>query len=71
MKVEEALTALNAWSPDRHTEAHRESLRNDAADAVWGLFIQREICGLRNNRDIIKRYAIPGEVLSRVGAVRK
>lgn len=71
LKVEEALAALNAWNPNRDSEAQRDNLRNDAADAVWGLFIQREICGLRNNREIIKRYAIPGEVLSRVGVVRK
>ncbi|MCJ9673725.1 MULTISPECIES: DUF6665 family protein [unclassified Neorhizobium] len=71
LKVEEALAALNAWNPERDSEVLRERLRDDAADAVWGLFIQREICGLRNNRDIIKRYAIPSEVLARVGAVRK
>ncbi|WP_037082991.1 DUF6665 family protein [Neorhizobium vignae] len=71
LKVEEALAALHAWNPDRDSEVLRERFRNDAADAVWGLFIQREICGLRNNRDIINRYAIPSEVLSRVGAVRK
>lgn len=69
LKVEEALAALNAWSPERDSDAERKSLCDDAADAVWGLFIQREICGLRNNREIVKRYAIPGEVLSRVGAV--
>jgi hypothetical protein len=71
LKVEEALAALNAWDPGRDNEAQRESLRDEAADAVWGLFIQREICGLRNNREIIKRYAIPSDVLARVGAVRK
>ncbi|CDZ56733.1 DUF6665 family protein [Neorhizobium galegae] len=71
LKVEEALAELNAWDPERGNEVLRESLRDDAADAVWALFIQREICGLRNNRDIIKRYAIPSEVLARVGAVRK
>ncbi len=71
VKVEEALAALSAWNAERDSEARRESLCDDAADAVWALFIQREICGLRNNREIIKRYAIPSEVLSRVGAVRK
>ncbi|CAN7696565.1 DUF6665 family protein [Neorhizobium sp. LjRoot104] len=71
LKVEKALAALNAWDPERDSEVLRESLRDDAADAVWGFFIQRETCGLRNNREIIKRYAIPNEVLARIGAVRK
>jgi hypothetical protein len=71
LKVESALAALRAWNPDRHSVEQRETLVNEAADAVWGLFIQREICGLRSNKDIIQRYGIPGEVLARVGVVRK
>ncbi|MBW9052758.1 DUF6665 family protein [Rhizobium mesosinicum] len=71
LKVESALAALKAWNPDRHSAEQRETLVNEASDAVWGLFVQREICGLRNNKDIIQRYGIPGEVLARVGIVRK
>lgn len=71
LKVESALAALKAWNPDRHNAEQRETLVNDAADAVWALFVQREICGLRSNKDIIQRYGIPGEVLARVGVVRK
>ncbi|MFT4183093.1 MAG: hypothetical protein QM636_14370 [Rhizobium sp.] len=71
LKVETALADLRAWNADRHGADERESLVNKAADAVWAFFIQREICGLRNNRDIIQRYAIPNEVLARVGAVRR
>jgi hypothetical protein len=52
-------------------DGHREELLYRAADAVWALFIQREMCGMRNNRDIIKRYDIPEQVLARVGTVRK
>jgi hypothetical protein len=44
---------------------------DEASDAVWAFFIQREICGLRNGRDVIQRYAIPNEVLAKVGAVRR
>ncbi|MBB3390772.1 hypothetical protein FHT82_003544 [Rhizobium sp. BK275] len=71
LKVESALAALKAWNADRHGTEQRETLVNNASDAVWALFIQREICGLRNNKDIIQRYAIPGEVLARVGVIRK
>ena len=49
----------------------REALLDTAADAVWAFFIQREICGLRDQRDLIRRYDIPKEVLARVGIVRR
>src|SRR3954467_5963196 len=71
LKVESALAALKAWNPDRHSAEQRETLVNVASDAVWALFVQREICGLRNNKDIIQRYGIPGEVLARVGVIRR
>ncbi|MBB3609343.1 DUF6665 family protein [Rhizobium sp. BK602] len=71
LKLETALADLRAWNPERHSGDERENLLNKASDAVWAFFIQREICGLRNNRDIIQRYAIPNEVLARVGAVRR
>ncbi|MBX4935793.1 DUF6665 family protein [Rhizobium bangladeshense] len=71
LKVEKALAALKAWTPERQSTAEREGLINEASDAVWAFFIQREICGLRNNRDAIQRYAIPNEVIARLGAVRK
>ncbi|MGO8389059.1 DUF6665 family protein, partial [Rhizobium johnstonii] len=48
-----------------------ERLLDDASDAVWAFFIQRDICGLRNNRDAIHRYGIPNEVIARLGAIRK
>ena len=71
LKVESALAELRAWDAARHSEAERENLVNKASDAVWAFFIQREICGLRNGRDVIQRYAIPKEVLARVGVVRR
>ncbi|OWW04671.1 hypothetical protein ATY81_01415 [Rhizobium sp. R72] len=69
-KAEAALARLAAWSPgDRRHD--RQTLLDEASEAVWALFIQREICGLHNDKDVIKRYQIPGEVLARLGAVRK
>ena len=47
------------------------SLLDDAADKVWAFFIQREICGLRSQKDAIRRYGIPPEVMARLGIVRK
>jgi hypothetical protein len=71
LKVEEALAKLRAWNADRQATDQRDNLLNEAADAVWAFFVQREICGLRNGREVIQRYAIPGEVLAKVGVVRK
>ena len=71
LKVEAALTALKAWTGEHQSAEERERLVNDASDAVWAFFIQREICGLRNNRDAIQRYGIPNEVIARLGAIRK
>ncbi|WP_244919859.1 DUF6665 family protein [Rhizobium grahamii] len=70
-RAEAALAKLAAWSSDNHHQIDRTTLLDDASQAVWALFIQREICGLRNNREVIDRYQIPGEVLVRLGATRR
>ena len=64
-RVEAALAALSA-SP---AAENRPQLLRAAADAVYGFFIQREIIGLRDHRGVIEHYAIPREVLARLGAV--
>ena len=46
----------------------RDALVKVAADAAHAYFIQRELCGLYDNKAAIADYAIPGEVLARVGA---
>jgi hypothetical protein len=46
----------------------RAAALRDAADAVYAYFIQRELCGLRRHDDAIREYAIPREVLARLGA---
>jgi hypothetical protein len=38
-----------------------------AADVVWGFLIQRELCGLRDRDQVIRDYAVPKEVLVRLG----
>ena len=71
LKVEKAIAALSALEDAATTPDRREQLLNDAADAVWAFFIQREICGLRSNRDAVQRYGIPKEVMARLGIIRK
>ncbi len=66
-KVEAALAALSALSEEAHPDT-REEVLHRAADAVWSFFIQREICGFRNQADAVRRYQIPPEVMARLGA---
>ena len=42
-----------------------------AARQVWAFLVQRELCGLRDQKQIIKDYGIPGEVIVRLGAVER
>ena len=43
LKVEKAIAALSVLEDAATTPDRREQLLNDAADAVWAFFIQREI----------------------------
>jgi hypothetical protein len=70
LKVEKALAALSDLKAEAGPDL-RERLLDEAADAVWAFFIQREICGLRDSRDAVRRYGIPKEVLARLGIVRR
>lgn len=71
LKVEKAIALLSERLAAGCGEAEREDLLNDAADKVWAFFIQREMCGLRSQKDAIRRYVIPPEVIARLGIVRK
>ncbi len=68
MKAEAALAALREGEAKGKAGVEHERLVDIAAQAVWGMFIHREICGLRNGRDVIQRYGIPNKVLARLGA---
>jgi len=46
----------------------RAALLRKTAEAVYAWFIQRELCGLRRHDSLIREYAIPKEVLARLGA---
>ena len=52
------------------TRAHRERLLWELADRVESLLVQREACGLRDSRHVLKHYDIPREAIARVGARR-
>ena len=66
--VEKTLAALKAFDPAGAAEERTVLLKN-AAYAVWAFFVQRELCGLRDQKQVIRHYGIPGEVLARLGAL--
>jgi hypothetical protein len=65
-KAELCLKRLRECDPESEERPQRLS---EAARAVYAYFIQRELCGLRRHRDVIREYAIPDEVLARLGAM--
>jgi hypothetical protein len=67
-QVEKVLAALKAHAGD--PESRLELVRH-AAREVWAFFVQRELCGLRDQREVIRFYGIPTEVLNRLGAMEK
>jgi len=62
-RVETTLAALR----DAPAEDRPAALKA-AADAVWSLFVQREICGFFKQKTAYEIYGIPKEVLARLGA---
>jgi hypothetical protein len=69
--VERAIAALKGFDAVAGSAEDRRRLVAEAAHEVWAFFVQREACGMRNHRDAIQIYGIPGEVLARLGAVEK
>jgi hypothetical protein len=67
-QVEKALEALRAH--EGNADERLELLRK-AAHEVWAFFVQRELCGLHDQREVIRFYGIPQEVLVRLGAIEK
>lgn len=51
-------------------DSQREALLWDLAERVEAFVVQREACGLRDSRHVLRFYGIPREVLARVGARR-
>jgi hypothetical protein len=66
--LEAALAALNAYD---QTHAERDAVRaglvQDAGDALWCFVVQREACGMRDPRPVMRQYRVPVEVQNRMG----
>lgn len=72
--LEAALAALAEFDaePARSTSADRRQLRASlvaqASLALWYFVVQREACGLRDLRAVLRDYRVPPEVAARMGA---
>ncbi len=71
--LEAALAALadhdmagHEAEPTRNAE--RKRLVREASEALWYFVVQREACGLRDPRPVIRDYRVPVEVYARMGA---
>lgn len=66
--LETALTALSEYERNGGERgAARTRLVQDASDALWHFMVQREACGLRDPRPVIRDYRVPAEVHNRMG----
>src|SRR5262249_5253610 len=71
--LEAALTKLRefdaahpqAGAPDSVQQA-RPPLVREAGHALWMLVVQREACGLRDSRTVMRLYNVPGEIQLRM-----
>jgi len=74
--LESALAALASHDRTLAESGHaakpaaavRTKLVQDASHALWCFIIQREACGLRDERQVVREYRVPGEVRNRMGA---
>ena len=47
----------------------RRTLVTEAGKALWMFVVQREACGLRDSRTVMRDYGVPGEVQQCMGLV--
>lgn len=71
--LEAALAALSehdrADADSASPAGARERLVGEAGYALWCFIVQREACGLRDQRLIIRDYGVPREVQNRMGVL--
>jgi hypothetical protein len=78
-RFDEALAALAridaeiaaASPPDRDAlAARRRELRDQAAERLWYLIVQREVLGLGHHEAVFELYRVPAEIRRRAGPRR-
>jgi hypothetical protein len=70
--LEAALAALGEHDRNRGPtdDATRRKLVADAGHALWCFIIQRECCGLRDPRAVMRDYRVPQEIQNHMGIFR-
>jgi hypothetical protein len=67
--LEAALAALSDYDDSSgERDAGRARLVQEASDALWYFMVQRDACGLRDPRPVLRDYGVPAEVYARMGA---
>jgi hypothetical protein len=58
-------------APSGPAQSHkiRAKLVAEASHALWCFMVQRESCGLRDPRPVIRDYRVPAEVQNRMGII--
>lgn len=73
--LEAALAALSDYDSARATKASSDATRAQlvaaASEALWCLMVQREACGLRDPRPVLREYRVPAEVHARMGVFHR
>jgi hypothetical protein len=74
--LEAALSRLREFDADHprldapaSMQQARRALVMEAGHALWMFVVQREACGLRNSRTLMRDYDVPGEVQQCMGAI--
>jgi hypothetical protein len=75
--LEARLAALAQFDADDHSPGAstaegrqlRASLVAEASVALWHFVVQREACGLRDLRYVLRDYRVPHEVAARMGVL--
>src|ERR1700730_8077064 len=68
--LEQALGALHEFDAQQHSNETREQRRSlvaEASHALWLFVVQSESVGLRDTRQLMRDYRVPGEVQARMG----
>jgi hypothetical protein len=58
---------IGTHSPERRQQ--RSALVAQASMALWHFVVQREACGLRDMRHVLRDYRVPPEVAARMGVL--
>jgi len=74
--LEQALAKLKQFDADHlrssaaaSAQKERRTLVTEAGHALWMFVVQREACGLRDSRTVMRDYNVPGEVQRCMGMV--